>query len=83
MEYIYASLTASISELKKNPTALLDKSHGEPIALLNHNKLQAYLVPAQLYKQMLDVLEDQHLLKLSQERLKDKSKAIKIDLDKL
>ncbi|EER22431.1 type II toxin-antitoxin system Phd/YefM family antitoxin, partial [Rickettsia endosymbiont of Ixodes scapularis] len=45
MEHIYANLTVSISEFKKSPTALLDKASGEPVALLNHNKPTAYLIP--------------------------------------
>ena len=47
MESVLASCSASISELKKNPSALIDKSDGEPIAILNHNRPTAYLVPAE------------------------------------
>lgn len=38
MEFILANRSASISELKKNPTFLIQQSNGEPIAILNHNK---------------------------------------------
>ena len=83
MEHIYANLTASISELKKSPTALLDKSSGEPIALLNHNKPTAYLIPAKLYEEILDNLENKELLDIARSRLKDKTKTIKVSLDEL
>jgi antitoxin StbD len=83
MEHIYANLTASISEFKKSPTALLDKGSGEPIALLNHNKPTAYLIPARLYEKMLECLDDRYLLELARDRLKDKSEAIAVNLDEL
>ncbi|WP_253308489.1 MULTISPECIES: type II toxin-antitoxin system Phd/YefM family antitoxin [unclassified Rickettsia] len=83
MEHIYANLTASISEFKKSPTALLDKSSGEPIALLNHNKPTAYLIPAKLYEQIVEVLDDGYLLELAQIRLKEKTNAVAVDLNDL
>ena len=83
MEHIYANLSASISEFKKSPTSLLDKSNGQPIALLNHNKPTAYLIPAILYEQILDHFENKELLSVAQSRLKDKKNAIEINLDEL
>lgn len=83
MEHIYANLTASISELKRGPSALLDKSSGEAVALLNHNKPTAYLVPAKLYEKMLDYIDNKELVELAKHRLKDKAKAIKVSLDEL
>jgi len=83
MEHIHSSLTASISELKKNPTALLTKAKGQPVAVLNHNKPTAYLVPADIYATILDVLEDHELSKVVEKRLKEKDKAISVSLDDL
>ncbi|UZW38668.1 type II toxin-antitoxin system Phd/YefM family antitoxin [Rickettsia conorii subsp. heilongjiangensis] len=65
MEHIYANLAVSISEFKKSPTALLDKASGEPVALLNHNKPIAYLIPAELYEQIIEALDDKYLLELA------------------
>lgn len=83
MQHIHANLTASISELKKNPTALLDKANGKPVAVLNHNKPTAYLIPADFYAAILDILEDHELSKLVEKRLKEKKDSIKVDLDDL
>ncbi len=83
MEHIYTNLSASISEFKKSPTSLLDKSSGQPVALLNHNKPTAYLIPAKLYEQILDNLDNKELLAVAQSRLKDKKNAIQISLDEL
>lgn len=79
MEHIYANLAVSISEFKKSPTALLDKASGESVALLNHNKPTAYLIPAELYEQIIEALDDKYLLELATIRLKDKEKAIAVN----
>jgi len=38
MESVFARCSASISELNKNPSSLIEQAGGEPIAMLNHNK---------------------------------------------
>ncbi len=83
MQPILASYSASISELKKNPTALLNKAEGETIAILNHNLPTAYLVPADMYELLLDKLEDYELGKIVKERQAEKALAIEVSLDDL
>jgi prevent-host-death family protein len=53
MESLQARLSASISELKKNPSALIAGANGEAIAILNHNRPTAYLVPAATYEALI------------------------------
>ena len=83
MQPILASYSASISELKKNPTALLNKADGETLAILNHNLPTAYLVPADVYEQLMDKLEDYELGKIVKERQAEKALAIEVSLDDL
>jgi antitoxin StbD len=83
MRQVLADCSASISELKKNPTALLADSDGSPIAILNHNKPTAYLVPAETYEWLMDIVDDYELSKLVDERVKDKGSAIEVSLDDL
>jgi len=83
MENILANLSVSVTELKKNPTALLLAANGEPVAILNHNKPAAYLVPADVYEKMLDLIEDLELADLIKERQKEKDQAIKVSIDDL
>ena len=61
MEQVLSDYSASISELKKNPTALLNQAEGSPIAILNHNVPAAYLIPADTYKWLMDKLDDVEL----------------------
>jgi antitoxin StbD len=83
MQQILASFSASISELKKNPSALLNKAEGEAIAILNHNSPTAYLVPADVYEQLLEKLEDYELGKIEMERQAEKPLAIEVALNDL
>ena len=83
MESVLARCSASISELKKNPSSLIEQSEGEPIAILNHNKPTAYLVPAETYELMLEQLEDCQLGVLVNERQHEKSSAVVVSLDEL
>ena len=83
MRQVLADCSASISELKKNPTALLNEADGSAIAILNHNKPAAYLVPAETYEWLMDVVDDYELGKVLEERRGDLSKAIEVNLDDL
>jgi antitoxin StbD len=68
---------------QKNPSALLNKAEGEAIAILNHNSPTAYLVPAAVYEQLLEKLEDYELGKIVMERQAEKPLAIEVALDDL
>jgi len=83
MEHINANLSISISELKKSPMALLNKANGEPIAILNHNKPAAYLIPAIAYDLLLEILEERELTNLIKKRLLEKNQAIEVKIDDL
>lgn len=83
MHQILSNFTASISELKKNPSALLKASEGEPVAILNHNSPTAYLIPAQTYEWLMDRLEDIELTQLIKERRSEKEHAIEVDINEL
>ncbi|WP_038043402.1 type II toxin-antitoxin system Phd/YefM family antitoxin [Thioalkalivibrio sulfidiphilus] len=83
MRQVLADFSVSISELKKNPSALLAQASGSPIAVLNHNKPAAYLIPAETYEALIDMLEDYELAQLVEERRGDKDQAIAVSLDDL
>jgi len=83
MKQILSSCSASISELKKNPTALLNEAEGSPIAILNHNVPAAYLIPAETYEWLMDKLEDSELAQIVADRASEKNKAIEVDIDEL
>jgi len=81
MEQLYASTSVSISELKKNPTAVIQNAEGFAVAVLNHNRPAAYLVPVATFEAMMDQLDDQVLARLVKARQAEKT--IKVTLDEL
>jgi len=83
MERILSKHTASISELKKNPTALLREADGEPIAILNHNRPTAYLIPAETYAEMVEALEDIASMSVVRERLDEGASSVDVDINEL
>ncbi len=83
MKPVLASCSASISELKRNPTALLKAAEGNPVVILNHNTPSAYLVPAETYEALMDALEDYELGQLVQERKVANEQPVKVSLDEL
>lgn len=83
MRQVLADYSVSISELKKNPTSLLKEADGSAIAILNHNKPTAYLVPAETYEWLMEVLDDYELGKVIDSRRGDLSKAIDVNIDDL
>ena len=83
MESVLANCSVSISELKKNPSALMEQSGGEPIAILNHNRPTAYLVPAKTYEALLEKIENYQLGVIVKERQYEKISAVEVTLDEL
>ncbi len=65
---IFATATVSITDLRRNPGAIIDNAGDAPIAILNHNRASAYLVSAKLYEAMLERMEDIELAELVRER---------------
>ena len=58
MDQIYAAQTISVTELKRNYAAVLREAEGEAVAVLNKNKPESYLVPAEVYRRLIERLED-------------------------
>ena len=56
---IHTPFTASISDLKKNPTEVALSGDCEAVAILNRNKPAFYCVPPELYQRMIDALKQQ------------------------
>tara|TARA_B100000446_G_scaffold83930_1_gene79179 strand:- start:6870 stop:7124 length:255 start_codon:yes stop_codon:yes gene_type:complete len=61
---ILADNSTSISELKKNPMAVVEQGDGFPVAVLNRNQPAFYCIPADAYEIMMDKLEDIELAAL-------------------
>jgi len=81
MDRIFARASVSISDLKKNPSRIINEAEGAPVAILNHNKPSAYLIPAEAFEALMEKFEDYELSRLVKER--ESEPTVKVSLDEL
>ena len=81
MDRIYARASVSISDLKKNPSRIINEAEGAPVAILNHNKPSAYIIPAEAFEALMERFEDYNLAQLVKER--EQEPTVKVSLDDL
>ncbi len=81
MEQILSDASISITELKRNPKAVIEAAEDEAVAVLVHNKPSAYLVPAATYRRLLERLEDLELAEMVRARATERR--VKVALDDL
>lgn len=81
MDTVLANITVSVTKLKRHFSAILQEAENAPIAVLNHNRPEAYLLSARQYKQLLSDLEDLEDAELIRQRQNEVS--IKVNLDNL
>ncbi|MNZ23943.1 Antitoxin YafN [compost metagenome] len=79
MQSILAEKAVSVSELKKNPSAVIGGADGGPVAVLNHNRVMGYLVPAEVYEAMIERLEDLELAEIARARAGEKPVPVSLD----
>ena len=81
MDYLVAKSSVSITDLKKNPSAIIKEAEGSPVVILNHNRPSAYIVPADAFEAMLEKLDDLEIKNTVRKRRGEKS--IQVSLDAL
>jgi antitoxin StbD len=71
MQTLFAETSIGITELKKNPSAVIREAGDNTVVVLHHNRPSAYLVPVKTYEVMMGILDDLKLAPLIQARLDD------------
>jgi Phd_YefM. len=79
MQRVEADIAVSVSDLKRNPTAVVDGAAGSTVAVLNHNRVMAYMVPANTYEALIDALDDQVLVEVAKARAEEKGVPVSLD----
>ncbi|VVP33857.1 Antitoxin YafN [Pseudomonas fluorescens] len=83
MQSVLADVAVSVSELKKNPSAVLSGAGGAAVAVLNHNRVVGYMVPADVYEAMIERLDDLELAQLVKARIDANETPVRVSLDDL
>ena len=68
MDTVLSHHSVSVTDLKRNYATILAQADDEPVAVLNHNRPEAYLVPAPYFERLMQHLEDLEDAKLARER---------------
>lgn len=76
---IHASVTASVTELKRNPMGTVAAGNGGAVAILNRNEPAFYCVPADEYEVMLNLIEDAELNAIADARASSPEVAVALD----
>lgn len=68
MDTILSTMTVSVTDLKRNFADILKQADDCPVAILNHNRPAAYLLPAAHYERLMAHLEDLEDARVVRER---------------
>ena len=81
VDTIYADLSISMSEFKKNPAQVLRTAGEKPVAILSHNRPAFYMVTPKIFEALVEALADRELKELVRHRLTQRGQAIEVDID--
>lgn len=82
-ETILADACVGISELKKNPSAVIAVAQEQQVAILNRNKPVAYLISPEVWEYLDDLLDEIQLADIIEERLAERDDAVEVTLEEL
>lgn len=80
---ILASACVGISELKKNPAAVIAEAQLRQVAILNRNKPVAYVVSPEAWDHLCEMVSDLKLAEVVEQRLAEDDEEIEVSLDDL
>ena len=80
---ILADVGVSISDLKRNPAAVITAAKDQQVAILNRNKPVAYVISPEVWEYICDMHEDAMDAELVRKRLAEDEEAIPVSLDDL
>lgn len=78
---IEADLAFSVSELKRNPMAVVKAAEAEAVAILNHNKVVAYLITPAAWEYVQELYDDVKLAELAEDG--DNQPVVEVSIDDL
>ena len=76
-----SKITATLSELARDPVAAVAAGNGSPVAILDGDKTAFYCVPVKVFERMIERLEDFELNCIADARKGEA--AVKVSLDEL
>ena len=79
IDTVLTKYAVSVTDLKRNYAGILKEADDAPIAVLNHNRPEAYLLPAGHYQRLMSRLEDLEDAQLVRERAEGPFTEVSLD----
>ncbi|MCC6482475.1 MAG: type II toxin-antitoxin system prevent-host-death family antitoxin [Sphingomonadaceae bacterium] len=83
MQPILADVGVSITDLKRNPAAVIAAAREQQVAILNRNRPVGYIVSPEVWDYVCDLIEDMQDAELVRERLAEPGEMIEVSIDDL
>jgi antitoxin StbD len=80
---ILADVGVSITDLKRNPAAVVAEAKLQQVAILSRNKPVAYMISPEVWEYLSELHEDAQDAELVRERLANPGKRIRVELSDL
>lgn len=76
-------IATSISEFKKNPNEEVKRAGKKAFAVLTNNKPSFYVLPPDLYDELMERIWELEVSETLSQRLSERSKSVKVDVKDL
>ena len=83
LQPILADVGVSITDLKRNPAAVIAAAREQQVAILNRNRPVGYIVSPEVWDYVCDLIEDMQDSELVRERLAEPGEMIEVSIDDL
>ena len=80
---ILAEACVGISELRKNPAAVIAAAREQQVAILNRNKPVAYMISPEVWDYLCELVSDQKLVEMAREALDSGEEGVPVTMDEL
>ena len=80
---ILAESTVSISDLKRNPAAVIAAAKAQQVAILNRGKPVAYVISPEVWDHINDVFADRKIERMAEEALANPGEWVEVSIDDL
>lgn len=74
-----ADIGVSVTDLKKNPAAVVKASELQAVAILNHNKVVAYVISPDVWEYVQELHDDAKIAELIEARKDEPSIPVSLD----
>lgn len=83
LQPILADVGVSITDLKRNPAAVIAAAREQQVAILNRNRPVGYIISPEMWDYVCELIEDMQDADLVRQRLAEPGEMIEVSIDDL